>query len=499
MPSKIFLSIPIMISICLALGQAVMAQQVSLHFFDTNHDRLSEREQVKLDSVIAHFRNIPMDSVHVSGHTDLIGQSDFNLELSKRRMQFVIAQLGEFPSVSGAYKGETVPLLKQSHPDGQSKNRRVEITWYVKRKPEAIRVAVVELQESDKDETTGAEAMMAAMFEVMKPVEEVQTFDPAKERVITTANNVKLIVQKDAFRNAKGEVPKEVNLTIKEYFDLSTLIGDRVTCLTTKGTLLETGGMMHLSARNEKGEELFLQKSMTVMMPGKTDDKADMQLYQGVEKNGEVKWTLAENPNYVKPRTLDKKSLAENALVLASATNRDAGRTITKTRNTVRKTNEIVKTIPRSKKAKLGRLDIRIYLEALATGQSIGEVRNIEMSNYFFTVTQMGYINSDRVALEKIPGSRVTVSVTVGVDAGVRYYLVFNGINSYLEADLQTGNTFRRIPAGVSVTLLAFASTRNEMRFGMVEVVASTELVQMELTATTEAEFKAVVTGLMRL
>jgi OOP family OmpA-OmpF porin len=82
--------------------------------------------------------DIPRDAeVRIVGHTDSIGSTSDNLDLSKRRAQAVAKALADARSdltTSTDGKGESDPVAdngsaSNDNPAGRAKNRRVELTW----------------------------------------------------------------------------------------------------------------------------------------------------------------------------------------------------------------------------------------------------------------------------------------------------------------------------------------------------------------------------------
>jgi len=71
-----------------------------------------------------------ISDIKVTGHTDSMGEEDYNLELSERRAQAVQTFLqAAFPNanVSWAGLGETSPVSTNSSKEGRQANRRVDI------------------------------------------------------------------------------------------------------------------------------------------------------------------------------------------------------------------------------------------------------------------------------------------------------------------------------------------------------------------------------------
>ena len=67
----------------------------------------------------------------IEGHTDDTGAADYNMKLSKRRADAVVAYLKAQGVASNRFSvkayGETRPRFDNSTKEGQVKNRRVEI------------------------------------------------------------------------------------------------------------------------------------------------------------------------------------------------------------------------------------------------------------------------------------------------------------------------------------------------------------------------------------
>jgi len=92
---------------------------------------LTDVAKQNLDAVAEVFIEFPDTELMIEGHTDNTGDENYNLKLSKRRAESVVAYLktkgvaGKRFSVEAF--GETRPRFDNLTPEGQAKNRRVEI------------------------------------------------------------------------------------------------------------------------------------------------------------------------------------------------------------------------------------------------------------------------------------------------------------------------------------------------------------------------------------
>jgi outer membrane protein OmpA-like peptidoglycan-associated protein len=70
--------------------------------------------------------------VRVDGHTDAIGEDAFNMDLSRRRAEAVVAYMvgrGVAPErLTSEGFGESQPIADNRTEEGRAKNRRVELT-----------------------------------------------------------------------------------------------------------------------------------------------------------------------------------------------------------------------------------------------------------------------------------------------------------------------------------------------------------------------------------
>ncbi len=112
------------------------ASELYLVYFDFDNAELSEAAKAVLETAISAGRKLKGMTVTVSGHTDLAGIADYNMELSKRRAMAVSEALIKAGVASAAVKaealGETHPAIITADGVAESGNRRVEILIGVK-------------------------------------------------------------------------------------------------------------------------------------------------------------------------------------------------------------------------------------------------------------------------------------------------------------------------------------------------------------------------------
>ena len=113
------------------MGYKVL-EKYALILFDFNSSVVKERNKAIVDRIVERMRAFPTAEVKVVGHTDNLGEVDYNLWLSERRAKAVYEQVlaggmmaGEKITYAGA--GPHDPLYDNSLPEGRSLNRTVTV------------------------------------------------------------------------------------------------------------------------------------------------------------------------------------------------------------------------------------------------------------------------------------------------------------------------------------------------------------------------------------
>ena len=99
--------------------------------FDTAKADIKPESQPQLTELVAFLKGAPATKVLVVGHTDNQGGLDYNIDLSRRRAQSVVAALTA-SGIAGARMvaqgvGMAAPLASNAAEEGRAKNRRVEL------------------------------------------------------------------------------------------------------------------------------------------------------------------------------------------------------------------------------------------------------------------------------------------------------------------------------------------------------------------------------------
>jgi len=99
--------------------------------FAFNSADLTADAKKNLNAVAEIFIEFPDTELMIEGHTDDVGSADYNMKLSKRRADSVVAYLKAHGVAANRFSvkafGETAPRFDNATKEGQAKNRRVEI------------------------------------------------------------------------------------------------------------------------------------------------------------------------------------------------------------------------------------------------------------------------------------------------------------------------------------------------------------------------------------
>ncbi|HCK93776.1 MAG TPA: hypothetical protein DHW71_12335, partial [Gammaproteobacteria bacterium] len=101
--------------------------------FPSGKSEITSGNFALLQKIIKAIDEYPTAKVAVSGHTDSVGDAQFNQKLSEDRAQKVaefLIKVGNIDEDRISYKGygEARPIASNDTQDGRSENRRVEIT-----------------------------------------------------------------------------------------------------------------------------------------------------------------------------------------------------------------------------------------------------------------------------------------------------------------------------------------------------------------------------------
>ena len=101
-------------------------------YFDFDKADLKPESKPTIEEIAKLLKRNPKLKLYVVGHTDNVGNFDYNMNLSQRRAEAVVKELVEKYGISkdrlkGYGVGPLCPVTSNSTEEGRSKNRRVEL------------------------------------------------------------------------------------------------------------------------------------------------------------------------------------------------------------------------------------------------------------------------------------------------------------------------------------------------------------------------------------
>jgi len=113
------------------IGEGIKITFDSGILFDIDKSDLRPVSKTNLAELAKILNKYPDTNILIEGHTDNTGSDDYNMNLSKDRAQSVAFYLATLEVKSARFSiagyGETQPIVTNDTPEGQQKNRRVDI------------------------------------------------------------------------------------------------------------------------------------------------------------------------------------------------------------------------------------------------------------------------------------------------------------------------------------------------------------------------------------
>jgi hypothetical protein len=306
------------------------------------------------------------------------------------------------------------------------------------------------------------------------------TINPNRKLRVIGKEGTKLTAPRSAFMFADGsDVEDDVDIRLREYYKVSDMmLAGLVT--TSNGRMIETGGMMHITAEC-KDQEVFLKpgKSMQIELPLKGEEqKAGMQLFLGNTSGDIVNWNAAGGE--LSAGTDINLSLNGQDEVDAGVLD---GVNLTYDDESIN-INEMNLTGNRD-------TDNSAY-ETLINVNSRSIGRNQVVDGYLLETTTLGWINCDRF-YEVEHKTDLIIAMDTTLMPSIR--LVFTDIKSIMPGYYNAVSNqyqFSSLPVGYKATLIAFSIVDDQHYYSSKDVtITENGIEDMELAAVTKAKMKS--------
>jgi len=253
-----------LVSLCLSLvlfGRTLI--ETKTVYFESDRHLLTDSEKSKISDFIKTLDLSGDCEIQISGHTDHEGTVRYNKELSQKRADAVKNYLQRCGVPSEIcvieWYGETRLLTPGRDTQAKSKNRRVEIR-FKRFHFESVDELIEELSRSTKNKFL---------------------IDTHSESLLECSDGTKISINNEAFITAdsvpySGEVQVEITEAIHSADFLKN--GLATVC---DGKILKSGGMVHIEAKSETGQELLLkdEDQLSLALPSLGTPQTGFELF----------------------------------------------------------------------------------------------------------------------------------------------------------------------------------------------------------------------------
>lgn len=239
-------------------------------YFDSGKDALDSKAIAELEAFAAKIALLEDFEVDVRAYTDDIGTVQYNKALSERRaaaaFNFLLSKKIQpaKQEIVGAGilptdKKNSKKATKEELAEVRSRNRRVDVRVIIFA-PKTIDEVQNYFGQRDKNTCL---------------------FSGQKDTAIQGQKGTILFVAANSFEQKDGKAPAlPIKIELREAYTFADMILQNLTTVSN-GQLLQTGGMVHISATDANGQELQLAagKKIDIAMPLKGELPKGMQLF----------------------------------------------------------------------------------------------------------------------------------------------------------------------------------------------------------------------------
>jgi len=238
-------------------------------FFDYNKYDLTANAKNILDKCYDKIKDSDFRQITIIGHTDADGSDSYNMTLSENRtktvLNYFLSKSISKDKIKIQFYGENKPIAKNDNDQDKQQNRRVEI--------------IIEQINSDSK----------LQFDKQAQIFLIST---DKDTVLTCYEGTIIKIKANSFVSEKTgkAINDTVKFSVKEFYKISDILLSNLST-TSNGQLLETAGMVNITA-TANDEELKLKKEQSIEINFPTKQKEnDMQLFSGAwENENHINW-----------------------------------------------------------------------------------------------------------------------------------------------------------------------------------------------------------------
>lgn len=272
------------------MGQNLDTLQASV-YFNFDKDALTSKSLETLNGITGGKNVI---QIEIFGHTDNVGNVDYNLDLSQRRANSVkqfFTNEGYHPAIIKiGFYGEDRPLKPNETENDKAINRRVDVLMITQDLEEKMPIDDEMPKQNDFSWLENNDNKIEDLIKEINTDIQVFSISNQKDTIIKTKGGMIVSIPNGAFECDCDE-NTTINLQIQETLTLSDALRNGLMTTDKDGRPLKTGGMAKFSAVASGGQAVKLKKEIDVLVPTKQLDNK-MKEYRG-----EIKTTTYQNEN----------------------------------------------------------------------------------------------------------------------------------------------------------------------------------------------------------
>ena len=492
---------PILIILFILLCFNIFSQDTLCHhlLFDNDSHDISKFEAKKLDDFMLKVKEHKIDKALLTGHTDNNASHEYNLELSKKRVNRVGDFLFEKYKLDSERKhyGKTMPLNNNSLAKEKQLNRRVEIAFIIDN----------EIYKEPYKEYT-----LKDLYKELSLDFQEFCINPNRDTTITLEQGTILDINANTFHSKSSCI----TLKAKEVYTYSDMFFENLTT-SSFGKQLETGGMIFLDATDKSGKKLKPNESMSILMPT-NEIKSDMQVFYGDKDQEEgINWRLEDSAESNRMVGLD--FFGEGSFIPPIDLSNECKFFWCKIGNAVRSVggvfsrelryrNEIKRNQYKQAeniKHLMDSLGVKNYEELYAhmakerqkkIEERIekGDANIQDISYYAFRTSNLGWINCDRF---NNVNPKIVMKTPIAHQEGVDIKLFFKSFKSIMPAN-NFGDyiAFRGIKEKESVNYIAVKTENGKIYLSMIDTRTTKNAPKPEFQEVTLESLKEKIKGL---
>lgn len=247
-------------------------------YFGYDDHKLTPENITILENLVKQIPENASYEIAINGHTDQHGNQAYNLQLSEKRIaevtKYFMNQGFEDAKITGEAHGKMKLLTAKDDDEYRKLNRRVEIV---------VRYTIIEQIEEEIIPSDTNDIL--SLYKQLETPRQEFIFDISKDTAFRCQNETVLYFRANSFKT-KGLI----KIQVKEAFSNSDIILENLST-TSRGQILETQGMLFVTAFDEDSNELSLRPGMDyVAFVPVDEEKNKMQIFLGKWDNRMIDW-----------------------------------------------------------------------------------------------------------------------------------------------------------------------------------------------------------------